>query len=131
MDQLTKLWFISISENVENDQNDPNWDENEDNNEYCTDDDEEEFVKEKTRSYFNYFNFIIAAVRFGLSSYATTVMIWAMLIDQGITDKSMYPSEFRVRTMMEKYGNLLKERYICLKMIWLVCPKYILIAFEI
>ena len=123
MDQLTKLWFISISENVENDQNDPNWDE--DNNEYCTDDDEEEFVKEKTRSYFNYFNFIIAAVRFGLSSYATTVMIWAMLIDQGITDKSMYPSEFRVRTMMEKYGNLLKERYIE----W--CPKYILVAFEI
>ena len=35
-----------------------------------------------------------------------------MLIDQGITDKSMYPSEFRVRSMMRKYGNLLKERWV-------------------
>ena len=71
----------------------------------------------KIIKHFDYFNFIIAAVRFGLSSYATTIMIWAMLIDQGITDKSMYPSEFRVRTMMEKYGNILKDRYECLKTI--------------
>ena len=63
---------------------------------------------------------------FGNMAWSVLAMIWAMLIDQGITDKSMYPSEFRVRTMMEKYGNLLKERYICLKTIWLVCPKYIL-----
>ena len=53
-------------------------------------------------------------MRFGLSAYSTTILIWAMLMDQGITDKSMYPSEFRVRSMMEKYGNLLKERLVCL-----------------
>ena len=94
--------------------NDPSWNESDDENVENYEnlsDDEEEIVKEKTRSHYDYFNFVIACVRFGNSSYATTILIWAMLIDQGITDKSMYPSEFRVRSMREKYGKLLKERY--------------------
>ena len=104
-----------LAENIENDQNDPSWNDKDDDDENSenwseTEDEEEVVVKEKSRCNFNYFNFIIAAVRFGLSAYATTILIWAMLMDQGITDKSMYPSEFRVRTMMEKYGELLKER---------------------
>ena len=101
------LWIISFADNVDYDPNDADWNGDD---EFCSDDDEEEYVKEKTRCFFNYFNFIIAAVRFGLSSYATTILIWSMLIDQGISDKSMYPSEFRVRTMMKNYGNLLKEQ---------------------
>ena len=114
---------------MEYDRNDPLWNENDDDDVYLEssdDDDEEEEVvkKKKTKCYFNYFNFIIAAVRFGLSSYCTTVLIWAMLMDQGITDKSMYPSEFRVRSLMKKYGNLLQERLVQYKCT--LFPKYLL-----
>ena len=92
------------------DPNDPLWNEDDEDEDYLTDDDDEEHIKERTRSHFEYFNFVIACVRFGQSSYATTILIWAMLIDQGISDRSMYPSEFRVRSMRKKYGKLLKER---------------------
>ena len=93
------------------DPNDPLWNENGDED-WSDDEDDEELVKEKTRSHHDYFNAINASIRFGLSTYATAVMICAILLDLGITDKTKFPSEFRIRTMRRKYGKLLKERYI-------------------
>ena len=101
------------------DESDSEVDEND--SDYKTTDDEDEsadfeyeYEKEKTRSHIDYPNFSNACVRFNLSTYATMVLLFALLKDLSKwfnIPAYFYPSQKRVITIRKKSGEKLNSEH--------------------